>query len=142
MNGILHAFFGLLILFLSTHVGQKEFIIVILSNFFWNMRTGLRDTMVIAQEVAEKYLDCGNPKGGFARIRYPDLRREKLLMFPCKNRGFCPSCHAKRREQWGERMREKLILRTPHHQVVFTIHKMLRIFFKYNFYHFLFSACL
>jgi len=29
-------------------------------------------------------------------------------------------------------MREELILRTPHRQVVFTIPKMLRIFFKYN----------
>jgi len=53
-------------------------------------------------------------------------------MFSCKTRGFCPSCHAKRREEWGEWMREELILRTPHCQVVFTIPKMLRIFFKYN----------
>jgi hypothetical protein len=22
-------------------------------------------------------------------------------MFSCKTRGFCPSCHAKRREEWG-----------------------------------------
>ncbi len=29
-------------------------------------------------------------------------------------------------------MREELILDTPHRQVVFTIPKMLRIFFKYN----------
>jgi len=49
-----------------------------------------------------------------------------------KVRGFCPSCHAKRRKEWGEWMREKLILDTPHRQVVFTIPKMLRIFFKYN----------
>ena len=86
----------------------------------------------IIQEVAEKYLDCGNPKGGFARIKCSDCGREKLLMFSCKTRGFCPSCHAKRREEWGEWMREKLILDTPHRQVVFTIPKMLRIFFKYN----------
>jgi len=53
-------------------------------------------------------------------------------MFSCKTRGFCPSCHAKRREEWGEWMREKLILATPHRQIVFTIPKMLRIFFRYN----------
>jgi len=35
-------------------------------------------------------------------------------------------------EEWGEWMREKLILDTPHRQVVFTIPKMLRIFFKFN----------
>jgi len=86
----------------------------------------------IVREVVDKYLDCGNPKCGFARIRCPDCGMERLVMFSCKTRGFCPSCHAKRREKWGEWMREKLILDTPHRQVVFTIPKMLRIFFKFN----------
>ncbi len=53
-------------------------------------------------------------------------------MFSCRTRGFCPSCHAKRLEEWGEWMREELLLDVPHRQVVFTIPKMLRIFFKYN----------
>ena len=39
---------------------------------------------------------------------------------------------SKEREEWAEWMREELILDTPHRQVVFTIPKMLRIFFKYN----------
>jgi len=52
-------------------------------------------------------------------------------MFSCRTRGFCPSCHAKRLEEWGEWMREELLLDVPHRQVVFTIPKMLRIFFKY-----------
>ena len=86
----------------------------------------------VIQEVVEKYLDCGNPKCGFARIRCRDCRKELLLHFSCHGRGFCPSCHSKRREEWGEWMREELILDVPHRQVVFTIPKMLRIFFKYN----------
>jgi len=86
----------------------------------------------IVEEVVDKYLDCGNPKCGFARIKCSDCGREKLLMFSCKTRGFCPSCHAKRREEWGEWMREELILDAPHRQVVFTIPNMLRIFFKYS----------
>jgi ribosomal protein S27E len=57
----------------------------------------------VIQEVVEKYLDCGNPMCGFARIRCPDCEEERLLMFSCKTRGFCPSCHAKRREEWGDR---------------------------------------
>jgi len=75
----------------------------------------------IVEKVVDKYLDCGNPKCGFARIKCSDCGREKLLMFSCKTRGFCPSCHAKRREEWGEWMREELILDAPHRQVVFTI---------------------
>ena len=69
----------------------------------------------IIKEVVERYLDCGNPRCGFARTR-----------------GFCPSCHSKRLEEWGEWMQEELLLDVPHRQVVFTIPRMLRIFFKYN----------
>jgi hypothetical protein len=53
-------------------------------------------------------------------------------MFSCRTRGFCPSCHAKRVEEWGDRMRETFLLDVPHRQVVFTIPKMLRIFFKFK----------
>jgi hypothetical protein len=83
----------------------------------------------IIKEVVEKYLDCGNPRCGFAWIRCRDCRAEHLLMFSCKTRGFCPSCHAKRLEEW---MREMLLLDVPHRQVVFTIPKMLRLFFKFK----------
>jgi len=64
----------------------------------------------VIQEVVEKYLDCGNPKCGFVRIRCGDCGSEFLL----------------RIEEWGEWMREELILDTPHRQVVLTIPKMLR----------------
>jgi ribosomal protein S27E len=86
----------------------------------------------VIREVVEKYLDCGNPRCGFARIRCPSCGEERLLMFSCRSRGFCPSCHAKRLEEWGEWMREELLVDVPHRQVVFTIPKMLRIFFKYK----------
>jgi ribosomal protein S27E len=86
----------------------------------------------IIQEVVERSLDYGNPRSGFARIRCPDCQSEHLLTFSCETRGFCPSCHAKRLEEWGEWMRETLLLEVPHCQVVFTIPKALRIFFKYR----------
>jgi len=56
----------------------------------------------IVKEVIERYLDCGNPRCGFARIRCPDCRDERLLMFSCRTRGFCLSYHAKRIEEWDE----------------------------------------
>jgi ribosomal protein S27E len=62
----------------------------------------------IIKEAVERYLDCGNPLCGFVRIRCPDCGAEHLLMFSCRTRGFCPSCQAKRVEEWGEWMREKL----------------------------------
>jgi hypothetical protein len=56
----------------------------------------------VIQDVVERYLHCGNPMCGFARIRCPDCGEERLQMFSCKTRGFYPSCHAKRREEWTE----------------------------------------
>jgi hypothetical protein len=38
----------------------------------------------IVKEVVEKVMDCGNPRSGFARIRWPDCRTEHLLMFSCR----------------------------------------------------------
>ena len=35
----------------------------------------------VIQDVVEKYLDCGNPMCGFARIRCPDCGEERLLMY-------------------------------------------------------------
>jgi hypothetical protein len=35
-------------------------------------------------------------------------------------------------EEWGEWVRETLLLDVPHRQVVFTIPKMLRVFFKFK----------
>ena len=42
----------------------------------------------IIKEVVERYLDCGNPRCGFARIRCPDCGEERLLYFSCRSRGF------------------------------------------------------
>ena len=45
----------------------------------------------VIKEVVEKYLDCGNPKCGFARIRCGDCGSERLLTFSCKVRRSFPS---------------------------------------------------
>jgi hypothetical protein len=34
----------------------------------------------IIKDVVERYLDCGNPRCGFARIRCPDCGEERLLL--------------------------------------------------------------
>ena len=36
----------------------------------------------VIKDVVEKYLDCGNPMCGFARIRCPDCGEELLLDVP------------------------------------------------------------
>lgn len=81
---------------------------------------------------SQRRLNCGNPRCGFDRIYCLSCGEELLLMLSCRIRGFFPSCHSKRLEGWGERMQERLLLDVPHRQVVFTIPKMLRIFFRYK----------
>jgi hypothetical protein len=43
-----------------------------------------------------KFLECGDLKHGFARVRCPRCREELFVPFSCRGRCFCPSCHQKR----------------------------------------------
>jgi len=86
----------------------------------------------VISDVVQKFLQCGDLKQGFARIRCPDCRHEYLLAFSCRGRWFCPSCHAKIVVQFGERLREEILYPVPHRQYVFSIPIILRQFFKYD----------
>ncbi|MCC6212576.1 MAG: transposase zinc-binding domain-containing protein, partial [Burkholderiales bacterium] len=57
---------------------------------------------VVERNVLERFLDCGDPHQGFARIRCGGCGHELLLAFSCKTRYFCPSCHQKRVLAWGD----------------------------------------
>ncbi len=48
------------------------------------------------QNVICRYLDCGDLRNGFARVKCNECNNEYLLAFSCKRRHFCPSCHQKR----------------------------------------------
>ncbi len=66
------------------------------------------------------------------RIRCPECGHERLLAFSCKCRGFCPSCQARRAEEWALWLFEERLERVPHHHLVFTIPKMLRAYFRFD----------
>ncbi|MFA7018987.1 MAG: transposase [Sphaerochaetaceae bacterium] len=76
-----------------------------------------------------EYLDCGDLKNGFARIRCADCGHEYLLPFSCKRRHFCPSCHERRVLEFGEFLVSEVLADVPHRQWVFSIPKMLRPWF-------------
>ncbi len=80
--------------------------------------------------VVQKFLACGDLSKGFARARCDTCRHEYLLAFSCKGRYFCPSCHQKRVLQFGSWVAEEVLAPVPHRQYVFTIPKMLRIYFR------------
>jgi hypothetical protein len=84
------------------------------------------------EPAVHRYLDCGIFDQGVARVRCPECRHEFLIAFSCKLRGLCPSCHQKRELLWANWAEQELLEDVPHRQVVFTIPKRLRIFFRYD----------
>ena len=86
----------------------------------------------VISDVVQKFLQCGDLKQGFARVRCPECHHEYLLAFSCRGRWFCPSCHAKIVIQFGERLKEEILYPVPHRQYVFSIPIILRHFFKYD----------
>jgi hypothetical protein len=54
------------------------------------------------------------------------------LAFSCKRRHFCPSCHAKRALEFGEWLCGDILKKVPHRHFVFSIPKILRIYFLFN----------
>ena len=85
-----------------------------------------------AQEAVYRYLDRGIFANGFARVRCGACGHDYFVAFSCKLRCICPSCHTKRELIWAQWAAEELLEDVPHRQVVFTIPKRLRVYFRYD----------
>jgi hypothetical protein len=77
-------------------------------------------------------LDCGRYESGFARLHCDACGTERLLAFSCRRRGLCPSCAARRAALTAAHLVEEVLLPVPHRQVVLTIPKRLRLYFRYD----------
>ncbi|MFC1746531.1 transposase [Candidatus Riflebacteria bacterium] len=84
------------------------------------------------EKVIYRFLDCGDLKQGFARIRCGDCGEEFLVAFSCKCRHFCPSCHAKRVVEFGEFLVTEVLAQVPHRHVVLSLPKFIRRYFLYD----------
>ncbi len=84
------------------------------------------------EKVIYQYLDCGILHNGFARVKCKTCNYEYLLAFSCKRRHFCPSCHAKRCVEFGEWLCGSILKKVPHRHFVFSMPKILRIYFLFN----------
>jgi transposase-like zinc-binding protein len=60
------------------------------------LRAAGRIRRAVEQRVMERFIACGDPHHGFARIYCDSCGHDYLLAFSCKTRYFCPSCHQKR----------------------------------------------
>jgi hypothetical protein len=87
----------------------------------WRVRGGLcRRSLwmqVCIQDIdRDKYQESKDPYEGFVPVLFH----------------LCPSCSQKRTLLFGEYMNQRLLLRLPHCQMVFTFPKALRGFFRYH----------
>ena len=63
---------------------------------FAGWRHGGRTLPIFVHQEFEAYLKCGRLEYGFSRVRCQACHAERLVVFSCKRRGFCPSCGARR----------------------------------------------
>ena len=80
----------------------------------------------------DTFLTCADWTKGLARIRCGDCGHSYFRPFSCKVFHLCPSCDQKRTILYAEYLAEELILDLPHRQYVFTIPKILRSYFRYD----------
>lgn len=84
------------------------------------------------EKAAHRYLDRGISAQGAAQVHCGECGHDFLVAFSCKQRSLCPSCHQKRELQWAAWAKEELLAEVPHRQVVLTMPKRLRIFFRFD----------
>ena len=93
------------------------------------LRSEGRLQRLLEERVIGRFLKCGDPRHGFARVYCPQCHHQYLLAFSCKARYFCPSCHQKRVLAYGDWVEDNVLAPVPHRQYVFTLPKILRPIF-------------
>jgi ribosomal protein S27E len=78
----------------------------------------------VPQKVKYRYLDCGDLRNGFARVKCKNCRQ--CLFSPLGAFIICPSCYQKRMVEFGEWLCIYTIRKVPHRQFVFIIQKIFR----------------
>jgi hypothetical protein len=72
------------------------------------------------------YLQCGILAHGFLRMGCDTCKKEVLLAFSCKRRGFCPSCAGRRMAQTAAHLVESVMPWVPTRQWVVSVPIPLR----------------
>ena len=72
------------------------------------------------------YLQCGILAHGFLRLGCDTCKKEVLLAFSCKRRGFCPACAGRRMAQTAAHLVECVIPWVPTRQWVVSVPMPLR----------------
>ncbi len=74
----------------------------------------------------ERYLSCGILARGFARVHCDTCRKDMLVAFSCRGRGFCPSCTTRRMQGTAIHLVDRVIPRVPVRQWVLSLPRWAR----------------
>jgi hypothetical protein len=85
----------------------------------------------VERELRE-FLTCGTMARGFARFQCGGCRREILVAFSCKGRGFCPSCCGRRMCELAAHLVDGVLGGLPVRQWVLTLPHRLRYRLAYD----------
>lgn len=96
-----------------------------------NMHDGKGVPAYVEKEMRE-YLKCGILAHGFIRVRCENCKKEGLVAFSCKKRGFCPSCGGKRMSETAAHLTDNLIPKSPLRQWVLSVPIPLRYWMAAN----------
>lgn len=80
----------------------------------------------------DEYLKCGKLEHGFLRVRCSSCHDEKLVAFPCKRCGFCPSCGARRMADSAALLVDDVLPHQPIRQWVLSFPFQLRFLLANN----------
>jgi hypothetical protein len=67
------------------------------------------------------YLECGILACGFVRLRCQDCGHSRAVAFPCKRRGFCPSCLGRRMADTAARLTDQVLPHAPVRQWILSL---------------------
>jgi len=81
------------------------------------------------QQEFEAYLKCARLEHGFLRVRCESCHAEHLVAFSCKQRGFCPSCGARRMAESAALLVDEVFPEQPVRQWVLSVPYPLRSLF-------------
>ena len=98
-------------------------------DFFAQMVAQDRPLPAYVREAFEAYLRCGVLEHGFLRVVCEHCHAERLVEFSCKQRGFCPSCGARRMAESARHLVEDVFGPRPVRQWVLSVPFPLRWLF-------------
>jgi len=80
----------------------------------------------------DEFMRCGMPQFGFLRIKCSECSKAKIVAFSCKNRGFCPSCCAKRMSETASHLVDNVLPLVPYRQFVISFPIPMRYWLNSN----------